>query len=379
MFKKLFYFSTVSIFILALFLYTWHIRHLVDLPDMDLSLDFALVDGHLVFCAKDGVYAMDVANPQNRRCLVSYPRDYLATQPSSGKPFIYMENNLDTVTLTYWLFHYLEPSTIVLNRAIATDQPAREAAAGIGAGLYREFETNQVFASFPHSSPGNAIWVTAQNGELQCQFEQAPYYFAYRPSGPSSRLFQYQNQLYCFVHDPKRPSQANLYQLDCTTGDFQQFIDSVVGDFVVKEHHLYYIAQGTLYHCDLDTGQCTELTAAQMLTCTRSIDDFLNHSSWNHAVSLIASDDDVFYVNSKGQLCALSQSQPLYQETLCFLQQQSQYIIAVLQNKYGRYRTVVLDAKGQEIFALPILAKVAVDLNHIFYTNGKQLYHQWHN
>ena len=68
----------------------------------------------------------------------------------------------------------------------------------------------------------------------------------------------------------------------------------------------------------------------------------------------------------------------LYTDTLCFLQQQDQFIVAVLQNKRGAYRTVVLEQNGKEILALPMLAKVAVDRNCIIYTDGKHLYRRYH-
>ena len=168
----------------------------------------------------------------------------------------------------------------------------------------------------------------------------------------------------------KKPLQANLYQLDCITGNFQPLIDTTVSDFAVTDNHLYYIAHGRLYHYDLDTQQCSEVAACQALHCPEAVDTFLNHASCNHSVSLIALENHVFYVNPKQQLCLLTQSQPPVQRYLCFLQQQDQFIIAVLQNKQGQYRTVVLDRDGNEILALSMLAKVTVDQHYMIYTDG---------
>lgn len=377
--KKLFYLSMISIFILALVSYPWHTRYLFDLPDMDLSLDFALVDGNLVFCAKDGIYCVDVSNPENRQCLVPYPQSYVESVPAAGEPFVYIENDHGNVTVSYSIFHHLTPTTMLLNRAITADQPTLQAVVGDGVGCYREFERHTVFASWPqYTSAASAIWVTDKNGDQQCLFCQPPYRFAYQSSGKSSRLFQYGDRLYCFVSREKEPLQANLYQLDCITGNFQPLIDTTVSDFAVTDNHLYYIAHGRLYHYDLDTQQCSEVAACQALHCPEAVDTFLNHASCNHSVSLIALENHVFYVNPKQQLCLLTQSQPLYRDTLCFLQQQDQFIIAVLQNKQGQYRTVVLDRDGNEILTLSMLAKVTVDQHYMIYTDGTHLYRQSH-
>ena len=173
--KKLFYLSMISIFILALVSYPWHTRYLFDLSDMDLSLDFALVDGNLVFCAKDGIYCVDVSNPENRQCLVPYPQSYVENIPATGEPFVYMENDHGNVTVSYSIFHHLAPTTMLLNRAITTDQPTLQAVVGDGMGCYREFERHTVFASWPqYTSAASAIWVTDENGNHQCLFCQPP-------------------------------------------------------------------------------------------------------------------------------------------------------------------------------------------------------------
>lgn len=379
MFKKIFYLSIASAFILVLISYAWQTHYLFDLPDIDLSLDFALVDGNLVFCAQDGIYYADVSNPEHRHCLVPYPKSYVENIPAAGEPFIYMENNCGNVTVSYSIFHHLAPATMLLNRAITAEQPLLQAVVGDGAGCYREFEHHTVFASWPqYTSAANAILVTDKNGNQQCLFQQPFYWFAYRPSGRSSRLFQYDNRLYCFVSRENPPLQANLYQLDCITGNFQPLVDAIVSDFVVADKHLYYIAHGKLYRYNLDTQQCLELAACQALHCTGAVDAFLNHASCNHSVSLVALDSNVFYVNPKQQLCLLTQSQPLYTDTLCFLQQQDQFIVAVLQNKHGQYHTVVIDRDGSEILSLSMLAKVAVDQHYMIYTDGNHLYRQYH-
>ena len=81
--KKLLYLSMIIIiiFIFAFTSYTWHTRYLFDLPNMDLSLDFALVDGNLVFCAKDGIYCVDVSNPENRQFLIPKAMWKVCRQP----------------------------------------------------------------------------------------------------------------------------------------------------------------------------------------------------------------------------------------------------------------------------------------------------------
>lgn len=268
--------------------YSWHTRYLFDLSDMDLSRDFTLVDGNLVFCAKDGIYCVAISNPENRLCLVSYPKSYVENIPAAGEPFIYMENYCGNVTVNYSIFHYLTLGTMLLNRAIATDQPMLQAVVGDGLGCYREFEHNTVFASWPHAMHvASAIWDIDKNNNQQCLFYQPPYLFAYQPSSKSTRLFQYGDQLYCFVCREKGPLQANLYQLDCITGGIQPLIDTIVGDFAVEEDHLYYIAHDRLYHYDLDTQQCTELTACQILHCTGDINTFFNHASCNHSVFIL--------------------------------------------------------------------------------------------
>ena len=68
---------------------------------MDLSLDFALVDGNLVFCRKDGIYCIDVSNPENLRRLVPFPESGVENSSAFGEPFVYMENNFSRLTKQY--------------------------------------------------------------------------------------------------------------------------------------------------------------------------------------------------------------------------------------------------------------------------------------
>lgn len=379
MLKKIACFFMISIFIFGTACDSCRTRDRFDQPGMDLSLDFALVDGNLVFCRKDGIYCIDVSHPDNPRCLVPFPESGVENYSAVGEPFVYMENNHGNVTVSYFIFHALLPTTMLLNRAIISEEPLLQAVVGDGAGCYREFEDTTVFASWPYAIfVASAVLVTDKHSGQQRRFHQPPYLFAYQPSGKSSRLFQYGDYLYCFVSKEKGSIQANLYQLDCLTGDFQPLIDTIVGDFVVEDKNLYYIAHGKLYHYNLDTQQCSELAACQILHCPEAVDAYLNHASCNHSVSIIVLEDNIFYVNPKQQLCLLAQSAPLYTDTLCFLQQQDQFIVAVLQNKRGAYRTVVLEQNGKEILALPMLAKVAVDRNCIIYTDGKHLYRRYH-
>ena len=107
MLKKIACFFMISIFIFVTACDSCRTRDRFDQPGMDLSLDFALVDGNLVFCRKDGIYCIDVSHPDNPRCLVPFPESGVENSSAVGEPFVYMENNRGNITVSYFIFHGL--------------------------------------------------------------------------------------------------------------------------------------------------------------------------------------------------------------------------------------------------------------------------------
>ena len=59
---------------------------------------------------------------------------------------------------------------------------------------------------------------------------------------------------------------------------------------------------------------------------------------------------------------------------ICFLQQQEDYLIAILKNKKESYQTVLLDSSGHECLRISGINRVSIENNLVLYCDGKHLY-----
>lgn len=350
-------------------------QYLFDQPDMDLTRDFALLDGTLFYSTADGIYKTSLQQLEQRSLWLAYP-DKLIQTPSYGKPSIYYERDGDNVYLNFYVFK-LDASTYHVNQTMKQTNPA---SVDCGSGCYRDFGDKQALISWPNQFAG-PNYVTVWQNDEKISFSQPSYWFGYRMEGRlrKNRLFSYHDKLYlmAFADDENSPeNKTQLYELNCTTQTMQPLLGLPVDDFTVEGNLLSLVSHGKLYQYNLDTGQYTLLTACAYVNATGTAKEFLEQSSdMNRSQSVVVLQGNVFYVSQKRrQLCLLSQDEPICSPSVAYLRQEGNYIVAVLQTNNNAYETVIVDANGQVKLRLPMLAKVSIDDNTIIYSDGNHLY-----
>lgn len=169
-----------------------------------------------------------------------------------------------------------------------------------------------------------------------------------------------------------------LYELNCTTKTLHSLLNLSIDDFTVDGNLLYLVSQGNLYQYDLDTKQGMVLSACAYVNTSGAAKDFLEQSSnMNRSQSVAVLQGQVFYVSQKKrQLSLLYKDEPICQQSVIYLRQEGNYIVAVLQTNKKEYETVIIDASGQVRLLLPMLVKVTIDNNTALYSDGKHLYQQ---
>ena len=349
--------------------------------NMDTTMDFALVDDSLVYCAKDGIYSANLNQLEDYKLLFAYPESYLNNLPNAGKANVSIDQTTHNATLTVNLFkHYGFPITIDLNASITPATSAQNTIIANERGLYRTFGEEEAYIVWPNQFVGpNAIYFTKENSTTI--FSEYPYMFGYKGLYPNAiehnRLIYYQNKLYCLIskYHKTNINYPNIYQLDCLTGDIKPLIDYTVDDFVINNHHLYFLSQNMLYYYDFDTEAVNALTPAKELHCPQSIQDFFTQTS-NKTIncSLAAIDNNIFFINSNNNLCLLNKDTPISNLPICFFQQQENYIIAILQEKENDYITYIIDSNGYIVLTLPDINRVSIENNTVFYSNGAHVF-----
>ena len=357
-------------------------------PDnMDCSMDFALVNDSLVYCAKDGIYQTTLNNPESVKELLPYPEGYLENLPSAGKANVYIDQSTEYPVLNVFLFKYYEPRALNLRHTLAFSNPAEnmnDITIGNGRTLYRKYDDGYAYLSWPNQFVGpNAVSIFMQDGTTK-KFHDSPYMFGYRGVYPDTleehnRLERYNNKLYCLVsqyHETKG-GYPNLYELDYKTGHYQPLFNYIVEDFAVNKQFLYFLSENTLYQYDLNTDIITPLTEVMILQCTGQVYEFLSQTSGKTAnCSLAVFDNNIFYINPEQKLCQSEKDTPLYDMPICFLQQQEDYLIAILKNKKESYQTVLLDSSGHECLRISGINRVSIENNLVLYCDGKHLYQE---
>lgn len=350
-------------------------------PNMDVTMDFALVGDNLIYCTEDGIYRTNLKQTENDTPLLLYPEDYVKNLPASRKPNVYIDQSTETPVLNVSLFRYYGfPLAINLKQTIATETPEKLCLIGEHRALYRDFGNTQAYLVWSNQFVGpNAVYVTHE--ETETVFHESPYLFGYNGLYPNmdehNRLEHYQNKLYCLVSKylETENNYPNLYELDYVTKSVTPFTDYIVDDFVVDENHLYFLSGNLLYHYNLDSGFTEALTEAKNLSCTDSVQDFLCKTSQKTAnCSLVAIGGNIFYVNTQQNLCCLHQENPIYTDPICFLQQQENYLVAILQIGENAYKTVVIDANGTELLSLTGINRLSIEDTTVVYSDGKHLY-----
>ena len=61
-------------------------------------------------------------------------------------------------------------------------------------------------------------------------------------------------------------------------------------------------------------------------------------------------------------------------QAIYFLQQQENYLIAILQTGDKIYQTVVLDGFGKELLNIPGINRLSIENNIVIYSDGNHLY-----
>jgi len=117
------------------------------------------------------------------------------------------------------------------------------------------------------------------------------------------------------------------------------------------------------------------LTEAKVLQCTGQVHEFLTQTSFKTSnCSLVALNNNIFYVSSGQRLYQLGKDTPVYNVPIYFLQQQENYLIAILQTGDKIYQTVVLDGFGKELLNIPGINRLSIENNIVIYSDGNHLY-----
>lgn len=354
-------------------------------PNMDRTMDFVLIDDTLVYCAEDGIYQTVLDNPENAEKLLPYPESYTDNLPRAGKANVFVDQSTENPVLNVFLFKHYGPYALNLRHALDSANPAEninDITIGNARALYKEYEDGYAYLSWPNQFIGpNAVTVFMQDG-TQILFHDSPYMFGYRGVYPDTleehnRLERYKDKLYCLVsrYHETEGNYPNLYELDCKSGSYRPLFDYVVEDFVIDKQLLYFLSDDMLYQHNLDTDVTKPLTEAKVLQCTGQVHEFLTQTSFKTSnCSLAALNNNIFYVSPGQRLYQLGKDTPVYNVPIYFLQQQENYLIAILQTGDKIYQTVVLDGFGKELLNIPGINRLSIENNIVIYSDGNHLY-----